>query len=71
MSDRIELKPCPFCGANARLVRTKVRHTDTGAVAYYVRCTGCQATQWPDPHDGYPRYGSEAAARAWNRRAQQ
>lgn len=69
MSD-IELKPCPFCGGEARLVWMNVRNTDTGAKAYHVKCTKCQCTQWPDGSGEFPRYGRDAAAAAWNRRAE-
>ena len=49
-----ELKPCPFCGGNARLMRGS-----PGCV--YVKCDGCQATS-------DDRFEAVAIA-AWNRRA--
>lgn len=61
---QIELKPCPFCGAEA--VTRTYRTTDNGhwITKNYVECTGC--------HVELPTHlaseNKEKAAEAWNRR---
>lgn len=51
----MELKPCPFCGGEARFVRR--------VAEYYVQCAGCGAT-------GKSKQIAECAVKAWNRRAE-
>ena len=55
-----KLKPCPFCGGEARMV---LQHNDDGTwVRYYVCCYACGSkTKEYKAH--------EIAHRAWNRRA--
>lgn len=58
MSARIELKPCPFCGGEAKLFSL--------GSEYEVYCTECHSSSgW------YSQKGEAAirAAAAWNRRA--
>lgn len=50
------LKPCPFCGGKARLMRR--------VAEYLVKCTGCGTT-------GKSKQIAEFAVKAWNRRAEQ
>ena len=59
----MELKPCPFCGGEARVVFRPVRvgaHVSRGT--YYVHCKTCLiATQ--------PRKKQHLVVEVWNRRA--
>lgn len=52
----IKIKPCPFCGADARLMVKKNKR-----FPYYVRCTFCggRTERWSEP---------QKARYAWNRR---
>lgn len=63
----IELKPCPFCGGEARSV-----HTTWSNGGWYVCCPACETIN--GLLDGYGfagKYGTEAeAAEAWNHRAE-
>ena len=54
----MEIKPCPFCGGEARLAVTSY----PGGDRYRVCCTDCGATTWPRLVDG------KTAIKAWNRR---
>lgn len=36
-----ELKPCPFCGNNAKIVKSRNIAAKTKEV-YYVQCVGCE-----------------------------
>lgn len=49
-----DLKPCPFCGAEAKVGQRKTRWVD---------CTGCPATMFQQLED------RDSAERNWNRRA--
>lgn len=41
---RTELKPCPFCGANATRLKVVVKHQYPDAQGHgYVRCLNCNA----------------------------
>lgn len=57
-----ELKPCPFCGGEANLVKRKFK---TGFYpsggTYYVHCKQCLITT-------QPRRKAEDVIEAWNRR---
>ena len=55
-----ELKPCPFCGAEGKLIR-HIYHklNDT----FGVECLGCKAQTWQFFSD------REDAIEAWNRRS--
>lgn len=69
MSDREELKPCPFCGHSAIVVCNKYRHNK---FLFSVQC-GNLATEGFDLCPAIPQtyeYEEEAdAINAWNRRA--
>lgn len=58
-----ELKPCPFCGGEASLVRRKqvCGHWPHGGT-FYVHCKNCLITT-------QPRRNAENVIAAWNRRA--
>lgn len=57
-----ELKQCPFCGGNAKLVKRKLR---TGFYpsggTYYVHCAECLITTQPSKN-------AEIVIETWNRR---
>ena len=55
--DEIELKTCPFCGAEAELILY-----DENYDVCQVRCRHCFAATWNAD-------SKELAAEAWNRRA--
>ena len=59
---KIELKPCPFCGGEASLVKRKLK---TGFYpsggTYYVHCKNCLITT-------QPRSKKEPVIEIWNRR---
>lgn len=55
-----DLKPCPFCGMDAKIIHEA---DDDGDQFYYVYCLGCDAET-----AGYET--REEATNAWNRRAE-
>ena len=59
-----ELKPCPFCGGNARMsCDTEATRDSQGRLwAYTIVCDSCCATSGLT-------YTSDRAIEAWNRRA--
>lgn len=69
--DKIEMKPCPFCGRQSTTIRSE-RLSSTGLTFYAVRCYRCGA-EGPTVY-GYgddSRVAMEAAAAFWNGRAEQ
>ena len=54
----MELKPCPFCGGEARLAV----HSYPAGDRYRVTCVDCGATTWPR------MIAPKIAEKAWNRR---
>ena len=71
-----ELKPCPFCGGEAKLVRKII--ADMGAEAVYIECKECGAVSPIYSIGNYlipprARTDSECFAsvrNAWNRRVE-
>ena len=60
-----ELKPCPFCGSEAKM-HAAFAHGIASRVGAYVECASCgawSATHWGDD-------AQEKTAEAWNRRAE-
>ena len=55
------LKPCPFCGGEARL---RAKHFTDGTCSYWVNCARCKAQV--EPVTDVP----EVAIKAWNTRAE-
>lgn len=77
---KIKLKPCPFCGGNAKLVRYSRSSEGEPSVildSWYVKCNTCgvetriyesKIYQADDGNIVVKSNGAEAAALAWNRR---
>ena len=61
MSDKLELKPCPFCGGEAYRTEAYLPLLTLKIEAYAVKCLHCQAC-------AYGMRQSDAT-KAWNRRA--
>lgn len=55
----MNLKPCPFCGGEAQLVRAPF------SAQWLVRCTTCNADRYARDAE----HSASAAVAAWNRRA--
>lgn len=60
-----ELKPCPFCGGEAKM-HAAFAHGVASRVGAYVECGSCGA--WSKTHWGDG--AQEKTAEAWNRRAE-
>lgn len=60
-----ELKPCPFCGGNAKMFSAKANAAGTRFV-YWVECNGSMCKCSPKTENYYTK---EEAAEAWNKRA--
>ena len=56
-----ELKPCPFCGGEAKLIKC--------GKEWYVECNSHMFTCYPKPWTGYIDT-AEYAIEIWNRRAE-
>jgi Lar family restriction alleviation protein len=63
--ERIKLKPCPFCGGEARTRTT--RKMNRGGTRYYVECKHCYASSNPWYDLGATDTKAEAIT-AWNTR---
>jgi hypothetical protein len=61
-----ELKPCPFCGGEAKLATKAMGHGALGAFVYCEDCC-CESKSFPVRADWC---ANEMAANAWNRRAE-
>lgn len=61
MSEKVELKPCPFCGGDATLYHYRHDRTAYQTHKYTVECPTCGAS--------VPFYNTEEKAlEIWNRR---
>lgn len=60
MDKQTELKPCPFCGGNAKIVEGY--DCLLGETVYYIECCDCKAT-FLDGNDN-----RENEIKKWNRR---
>lgn len=59
-----ELKPCPFCGHNAKMTTIENRRPRTvGLTGFFIKCSVCRATTGVE-------FVKEDAIEAWNRRAE-
>lgn len=56
-----ELKPCPFCGSEARLTYSTDNHRQPYVTCDTPKCPGCNPYQWH-------YHTEEEAIEAWNRR---
>ena len=66
-----ELKPCPFCGGEARSTRTVVKTNGSYCDAVYIYCTKCNARTSDVLFDGIKHPNGEEyieAEKAWNKR---
>jgi len=61
-----ELKPCPFCASEAKLLH---EYDEDGDEYHYVQCQTCGVQT--DGYFSFPNepYGWEKAEEVWNRRA--
>lgn len=63
----VKLLPCPFCGGEAKFVKTSDEIVPGDVlVAWNVKCSRCFASLLPNNYEG----SKEAAAKRWNRRAE-
>lgn len=64
----VKLLPCPFCGGEAKFVKTsdEIVPVRVELVAWNVKCSRCFASPLPNNYEG----SKEAAAERWNRRAE-
>lgn len=60
---KIKLKPCPFCGGEAKVGRIFGHET--------VFCTGCDACILPSPYNSFANADNELdeSIKMWNKRA--
>lgn len=66
MSNRTKLKPCPFCGGEAKLLIVGKRVD--GGEEWYVGCENENCSL--HPHSTIPYASAEIAAEAWNKRTE-
>lgn len=70
------LKPCPFCGADAKPRKyseyaKRIAKANKMPLVPMVQCTGCGAMVSFDPeHDHWPTYAQQAANEYWNQRTE-
>lgn len=65
MASKPKLKPCPFCGGEAQLLR--ISKSPNGVEEWFVSCGSDSCSLYP--HSTIPYASAEIAAAAWNRRA--
>lgn len=65
MASKPKLKPCPFCGGEAQLLR--ISKSPNGVEEWFVSCGSDSCDLYP--HSTIPYASAEIAAAAWNRRA--
>lgn len=67
--DKIEMKPCPFCGRQGTAIRSE-RVSNSGMTLYAVRCYRCGAEGPMTYGYGDSQLAKETAASFWNGRAE-
>ena len=68
--DKIEMKPCPFCGRHGTAIRSE-RVSNSGMTLYAVQCYRCSAEGPMTYGYGDSQLAKETAAAFWNGRAEQ
>ena len=63
--DKIEMKPCPFCGRRGTAIRSE-RVSNSGVTLYAVRCYRCGAEGPMTYGYGDSQLAKETAAAFWN-----
>ena len=61
-----ELKPCPFCGSEARFVEVSDTMGSMKLTAWKVQCSKC----WCSPYPNNAHGDKHVVARQWNTRAE-
>lgn len=67
MKDKPKLKPCPFCGGEAKLSKQTTITWFLKFNSYYVRCETCGASSRKSDEIGEEK---DKAIEAWNRRVE-
>lgn len=68
---KAELKPCPFCGGQAKLLHGRPNQQKAGRRVAFVQCRECKAKAMTFDQLAYEAWRDvvEDATEAWNRRA--
>lgn len=60
-----KLKPCPFCGGEAKLVKISDKMGNLLIMGYKAKCSNCRCSPRPNNYTG----NKQEAIEEWNRRA--
>lgn len=69
--DKIELKPCPFCGGKAEyIINSNYERCTTHGWKFGIKCTSCMTVDLkPNGEIVFAKDDRKKAADMWNRRA--